>query len=790
MFLGEGGSGKSSLLDGLMNIKFKENKPSTLLADARSIMYKFVETAETAKGAWKELTEEEEVNELAKLSHSVVKSVVSNSNNEELPQAEEVFAMTPPMTPPTSSQVESHSKFAPGIESSSRIEEQPEEFAVETPTSSQVESHSKLTAEAPGTECEYRSSNNEELPQEMVVESDSDDSSSSSINEIAVAVPFLKEDSQVVVVEASQFQKELCIEVAHKAKQLEEYMSSNSNVLHVWDCGGQPVFLDILSAFLTARTMFLLLFDASVPLNDIRKVSVWRFKGYEIVEKRRNSSNKLLLIRWMHLIYASLVAPQQKETSPFPRIMMVGSRGDKITESEKKGVSNSLQEACTDTRFNNIVLDRLIIDNNTAGMGEQEDEGYGRIRETVHRFAKSLTLDTPLAWISFRNVLRKSVAEMRKEKPILSYPEVVAVAESCNIAEDSVKSVLRFYHELGVFLYYANIDSLSKTVFVEPQWLFKQLCKLLISKRDHATDLHVIPMSFWDDLEKYGILRSDYCQVISCDCGLEPDALVELLDYFDLAKEIMNCPKHLDHIECKKYFMPCMLNMQPHESKLIGSVATLHMVFNMDYVPPGFFVRLAVQMASSTKFKLLFRALGGLYHDCITFRYGEFDKVTISEPSSLRSVHVDVVRDAMCTDSCPLRANSLSNELYEMSVKVLCWLPSIELDFAFKCNSHNGDQEHFVKLDMIQRTTHDLSSEELPMYVHCGDCDECLEITERYKYWLPQVCIGVETDCMYVQYVRVYLSLLTIGMVLCFKCMCCHSFPRMIQLIPNLQAPL
>ena len=33
--------------------------------------------------------------------------------------------------------------------------------------------------------------------------------------------------------------------------------------LHVWDCGGQPIFLEILPAFLTSRTMFLLLYDAS-----------------------------------------------------------------------------------------------------------------------------------------------------------------------------------------------------------------------------------------------------------------------------------------------------------------------------------------------------------------------------------------------------------------------------------------------------------------------------------------------------------------------------------------------
>ena len=37
--------------------------------------------------------------------------------------------------------------------------------------------------------------------------------------------------------------------------------------LHVWDCGGQPMFLELLPVFLTARTMFLLVFDASKDLH-------------------------------------------------------------------------------------------------------------------------------------------------------------------------------------------------------------------------------------------------------------------------------------------------------------------------------------------------------------------------------------------------------------------------------------------------------------------------------------------------------------------------------------------
>ena len=74
----------------------------------------------------------------------------------------------------------------------------------------------------------------------------------------------------------------LCTEVdEHKEKVLQASKQSQSKadqevssakadqevLLHLWDCGGQLVFLDVLPAFLSSRTMFLLMFDASKGLD-------------------------------------------------------------------------------------------------------------------------------------------------------------------------------------------------------------------------------------------------------------------------------------------------------------------------------------------------------------------------------------------------------------------------------------------------------------------------------------------------------------------------------------------
>ena len=74
-------------------------------------------------------------------------------------------------------------------------------------------------------------------------------------------------------------------------------------LFYIWDCGGQPVFLEVLPAFLTSRTMFLLLFDGSKDLNS-RWRSVQYQQGRKIQGEKVNITIIELLQKWMSNIHA------------------------------------------------------------------------------------------------------------------------------------------------------------------------------------------------------------------------------------------------------------------------------------------------------------------------------------------------------------------------------------------------------------------------------------------------------------------------------------------------------
>ena len=505
--------------------------------------------------------------------------------------------------------------------------------------------------------------------------------------------------------------------VITKAKELEEFISlkETNDSLTVWDCSGKSVFLDVLSAFFTVRTMFLIAFDASKILSE-EKLSIPHIR---------------LMIQWMQFVYASLVSAKDHA---FTKIMMIGSRGDKMRPETHQIVVEVLKRSYENEAFKDIILSGpLIIDNTTAG-SKEEDPGYGKILEAVHSFAacSHLKVNTPESWIRFQAILKDRT---RKEHAscMLSFDLVVSIAESCNIPNESVPSMLSFYHELGVFLYYAEVDLLKDTVFIDPQWLFQQLCKLMMPRFFEIT----IEDDYIKNLEDYGLLQltSELERNISKVCGLNPICLVALLEHFHLATKVteLEYPDGYKDTKGDSYFVPSTLKSYEHDMpeqtlSSYQSAAALHIAFKMGSVPPGFFVRLAAQM--TTKYKPLF---GHVYCNRIMFGCGNRDIVTISESASLQSIQVDFVeiveREQSQKHDFASSCLSFRNELYGMCINILRQLP---LFFAFLCKKN----EHFIDLEMVEQEEN-ISSKHQTSPMLCTRCIEPLEMKPEHKYWLP-----------------------------------------------------
>ena len=640
MMIGVGGVGKNSLLRGLMNQRLPQDAEGTIYADTETVKLFWAKTGESSDSYWAEVTDQDEIQELAGLVQLVlqVKSGHSKPSHAATILSTMAAAAAVELFKPPGFIPHKGSTIGDGYVSSIKGDV--------------VENVLQQALQYEG------SPGNPDVPQSEVL-------------------------------------------------------------LYVWDCGDQPVFLDVLLAFLTSRTMFLLFFDAHRDL--LSKCETFSHKQGRVVETKEESFTVLqLLTQWMGCIHAATFSRQnvargssivsatyhnwmecssnekiRKCVFPeFPRIIPVGTHCDD-KEAKKSEILDTLRSHCEGKAFSHLLLDGAIVNNTTAGK-QHEDPGFAYIRKKVHEFATdSLAVPTPVAWVLFRKVLQK----VAKDNPIVSYEQAVAVGEACGIAADVVPSVLHFYHELAVFLHYTQIESLAHCIIADPQWLIKQFGKLLSPKEFQQ---EVSNQALWKPLQEKGILIQPLYEEVWGDSHLKAQSLADLLEHFCLAALIDPQTKATSFPD-REYFIPSVLRSSSQvadsATEFVKKSSSLHLTFSTQYVPHGFFTRLATTLLKESKCHLLFTR--GVFRNRITFAYGEVDNIdefTMFEHSS--SVQITVLRIAHRQSHIPTFGSVCRDimKLIQACSAIVCqWFPSIKVE-AVLCCQQCTDEDGFISL--------------------------------------------------------------------------------------------
>ena len=397
---------------------------------------------------------------------------------------------------------------------------------------------------------------------------------------------------------------------------------------HLWDCGGQPVFLEILPAFLTPRTMFFLMFNALKSFDE-KWDSVISTQGVQEFDNKVNETTLELLLSWMANIHSHLIAYDDGAIPDYPRMYCIGTHGDQLNEQKKTEVKDELESHYRDKVFAPLIEDTLIVDNTTSGKEKSEDEYFSRLRRAMYSFtSENLIIETPVSWVLFRKVIQQY------NENVIDLEEAHSIGKACEISFDDVPKVLLFYHDLGVLLFYPYIEELKEKVIISPQWFVDILGRIFTLKE---RDTSARTQQWRDLLYDKGILVQPYYHERlvwkSCE-GLNPNGVMELLLHFHLAAEV--CTKEWDQA-VKHYFVPAVLKSfhgDPDEflSRCRKHAVPLHIVFpTIKLTPPGFFTRLATTIASHPSCELFFD--DGIFRNHVTFLYGvsKIDRVTLTD---------------------------------------------------------------------------------------------------------------------------------------------------------------
>ena len=440
--------------------------------------------------------------------------------------------------------------------------------------------------------------------------------------------------------------------VPHTVGQLEPHL-----LMHFWDCGGQPAFLEILPVFLTSRTTFLLHFDASKDLNSkwqsVHHIDGIRYDGEEV-----NMSTLTYMLNWMACVHSHLMKYGADGSIPdYPRMFCIGTHGDLLSDAKKEQVRSELISHYKDKEYAKLVSDTLIIDNTSSGKGESEDPNIEVVRSAIIDITRNkLIVKTPISWVLFRKVLQAL------EENIVSISLAEDVGVACNISSKDVRQVLLFYHDLGSVLYYPQLEGLKGKVIVDPKFFIGALGKIFTfeASTTHARE--------WEIFHQYGILIQPLYASVWKECGdLKPEDFIEVLLHFRLAAQVK--VHQICSSRYKQYFIPAILklcqdNTIATHSKEVEAASPLHIRFETGFVPPGFFTRFVAVIADDPNTTLYLQK--GVYRNRVTFRYEDeknrsIEHLTVTDQHS--DIQINVHRPNIHTDPAIPLANACQDIL-------------------------------------------------------------------------------------------------------------------------------
>ena len=513
-------------------------------------------------------------------------------------------------------------------------------------------------------------------------------------------------------------------------------------LMHFWDCGGQPAFLEILPVFLTSRTIFLLHFDASKDLNSkwqsVHHIDGTRYDG-EVV----GVSTLSYMLSWMANVHGHLMKYGEDGSVPeYPRMFCIGTHGDLLSDEKKKQVISELVSHYQSKDYARLMSDTLIIDNTSSGKGKLEDPNIEKMRNSIIDITKKLIVKTPISWVLFRKVLEAL------EESIVSLSLAYDVGAACKVPPEDVPQVLLFYHDLGAVLYYPQLSGLKDKVIVNPKFFVDALGKIFTFEGRTAYPGYV---KEWDIFHQYGILiQSLYIAVWKEYENLKPEDFIEVLLHFRLAAEVRIEDQDICPSQYKHYFIPAILKLcqddtavAPHSKEM---ASPLHITFDTRFVPPGFFTRFVAVIASHANITL--RLKRGVYRNRVTFHYQDIknrsvEHLTVYDQHNV--IQVNVHRATSRSNPVPL--SSVCQDillLLEESAK--------EVEKALQSCVGRGFEElpkYSVSRSLHYVCDHCPTSSELhyltPEKYHTSDleitCDKNQEyrpLTEKEKVWFPK----------------------------------------------------
>ena len=502
-----------------------------------------------------------------------------------------------------------------------------------------------------------------------------------------------------------------------KSVQPDTLLHQSDNVLNIitlLDTGSHPEYTCLLPTLNINPAVTFIVHDLSKSLDDQVLVEYSQHGKQIFSPYHLNYSNLDMIEFLLSTVNDSverpacaglqlLVTPGSDDKS---YMCMVGTHGDKVSQIRKDTAEEKLNSLVSKTQChasmwyqddNNMLFP---VDNTTAGNKFIEDPVAKDIRKRIETLAlQKEVYELPITWMLLQLEIRH-VCSKRKTSYIY-FSDCVAIAKESGLISnlEEVTSVLRYYHILGILIYFHEVPVLCDYVIVDPQWWFDKISSVICItfQKDFLNYLAV-----WK-LKYKGILSEELVEHILWEDGIKKEYFFSLLVHMKIITSVVTK-------QCKEYFMPFVLsacNLR-YASEILSRYGHLQgepllIQFHSRIFPRGLLCSLIVQLLQypfkGSELQFLEEGKQLVFSNLFTFSLPNAYSVSLLDKLSYLEVQIRHPKKAF-TDPVHFRVyNYLMYGLTDVCIYLKYNFD--RLCFGFLCKGCKCSEDHIATLPSI-----------------------------------------------------------------------------------------
>ena len=366
------------------------------------------------------------------------------------------------------------------------------------------------------------------------------------------------------------------------------------------DTGGQPPFLELLSAFIKGASVCAFVFKLSESLDHRPLVEYW-VDGTEVGKPYKHPlNNRQILEQGIQTIQA---LPNLSEESKSPLMFVIGTHRDeqdKCTDEtldDKERILHDIMEqtGCNFRYYVHHGVERVIFDVNAKNPENRDKTVASTLRGVIANIMPE-PKKIPLRYYG----LELELELLATKKGVISMEECRAIRDRLKFDEKDLHFALRYLHSLNTLLYYPEVEEVKELVFCDPLILIKIVSMVVEHIHRIKNRLEGATKEWKDSCEK-GLITIEQLNTEEFRSCFRRD-IFTVKNLFKLFEHLLIVAKvdEKDH----QFFMPCLLDdateiNRPPSERCSPLTFEFHEEGKPVYAPSGLFSALVAFLLSS-----------------------------------------------------------------------------------------------------------------------------------------------------------------------------------------------